>query len=210
MEKKKIKEEFDNDMTLANKETEYEENGLKINVNHTLRSTGYSTDSIYYEGNKKVKHIYNSDYDGTITLEISEYDEQGNIIKKTKNSDGCQTMKLPVECKLIYTKSRYNYPDNDMKPETAYKLVKVWSLSNATIMTLLFIIQCDSLWHAFCVIFTIPLLGIGTIVMYENQSNDYTALKENLTEKKKKEMPYIRWDEVIKDARKDYLWGSNR
>ena len=116
-------------------------------------------------------------------------------------------MKLPVECKLIYTKSRYNYPDNDMKPETAYKLVKVWSLSNATIMTLLFIIQCDSLWHAFCVIFTIPLLGIGTIVMYENQSNDYTALKENLTEKKKKEMPYIRWDEVIKDARKDYLWG---
>ena len=116
-------------------------------------------------------------------------------------------MKLPVECKLIYTKSRYNYPDNDMKPETAYKLVKVWSLSNATIMTLLFIIQCDSLWHAFCVIFTIPLLGIGTIVMYENQSNDYTTLKENLTEKKKKEMPYIRWDEVIKDARKDYLWG---
>ena len=39
---------------------------------------------IYYEGNKKVKHIYNSDYNGTITLEISEYDEQGNIIKKTK------------------------------------------------------------------------------------------------------------------------------
>ena len=94
-----------------------------------------------------------------------------------------------------------------MKPETAYKLVKVWSLSNATIMTLLFIIQCDSLWHAFCVIFTIPLLGIGTIVMYETQANDYTALKENLTEKKKKEMFYIRWDEVIKDARKDYLWG---
>ena len=26
-------------------------------------------------------------------------------------------------------------------------------------MTLLFVIQCDSLWHAFCVIFTIPLLG---------------------------------------------------
>ena len=73
-----------------------------------------------------------------------------------------------------------------MKPETAYKLVKVWSLTNATIMTLLFVIQCDSLWHAFCVIFTIPLLGIGTIVMYENQSNDYTALEENLTEKKKK------------------------
>ncbi|MCS2613174.1 hypothetical protein NXY41_09235 [Bacteroides fragilis] len=94
-----------------------------------------------------------------------------------------------------------------MKPESAYKLVKVWSLTNATIMTLLFVIQCDSLWHAFCVIFTMPLLGIGTIVMYETQANDYTALKENLTEKKKKEMPYIRWDEVIKDARKDYLWG---
>ena len=94
-----------------------------------------------------------------------------------------------------------------MKPETAYKLVKIWSHTNATIMTLLFVIQCHSLWHAFCVIFTMPLLCIGTIVMYENQSNDYTALKENLTEKKKKEMPYIRWDEVIKDARKDYLWG---
>lgn len=82
--KKRIKEEFDNDMTLVNKETEYEENGLKVNVNHTTRSTGYSTDSIYYKGNKKVKHIYNSDYNGTITLEISEYDEQGNIVKKTK------------------------------------------------------------------------------------------------------------------------------
>ena len=112
-----------------------------------------------------------------------------------------------ISGRAVEITQRYNYPDNDMKPETAYKLVKVWSLSNATIMTLLFIIQCDSLWHAFCVIFTIPLLGIGTIVMYENQSNDYTALKENLTEKKKKEMPYIRWDEVIKDARKDYLWG---
>lgn len=94
-----------------------------------------------------------------------------------------------------------------MKPESAYKLVKIWSHTNATIMTLLFVIQCHSFWHAFCVIFTMPLLGIGTIVMYENQANDYTALKENLTEKKKKEMPYIRWDEVIKDARKDYLWG---
>ena len=82
--KKKIKEEFDNDMTLVNKETEYEENRLRVNVNHTLRNTGYSTDSIYYEGNKKVKHIYNSDYNGTITLEISEYDEQGNILRKTK------------------------------------------------------------------------------------------------------------------------------
>lgn len=94
-----------------------------------------------------------------------------------------------------------------MKPESAYKLVKIWSHTNATIMTLLFVIQCHSLWHVFCVIFTMPLLGIGTIVMYETQANDYTALKENLTEKKKKEMPYIRWDEVIKDARKDYLWG---
>ena len=94
-----------------------------------------------------------------------------------------------------------------MKPETAYKLIKVWSHTNATIMTLLFVIQCDSLWYVFCVIFTMPLLGIGTIVMYETQANDYTALKENLTEKKKKEMFYIRWDEVIKDARKDYLWG---
>ena len=94
-----------------------------------------------------------------------------------------------------------------MKPESAYKLVKIWSHTNATIMTLLFVIQCHSLWHTFCVIFTMPLLGIGTIVMYETQANDYTALKENLTEKKKKEMPYIRWDEVIKDARKDYLWG---
>ena len=82
--KKKIKEELDNDMTLVNKKTEYEENGLKVIVNHTIRSTGYSTDSIYYKGNKKVKHIYNSDYNGTITLEISEYDEQGNIVKKTK------------------------------------------------------------------------------------------------------------------------------
>ena len=94
-----------------------------------------------------------------------------------------------------------------MKPETAYKFIKRFTLTNTTIMTILFVIQCDSLWHVFCVIFTMPLLGIGTIVMYETQANDYTALKENLTEKKKKEMFYIRWDEVIKDARKDYLWG---
>lgn len=41
-------------MTLVNKKTEYEENGLKVNVNHTIRSTGYSTDSIYYKGTKKL------------------------------------------------------------------------------------------------------------------------------------------------------------
>lgn len=81
--KKKFKEEFDNDMALVSKETEYEENGLKVNVNHTVSNAGYSTDSIYYQGDKKVKHIYNSDYNGTIALEISEYDEQGNIVKNT-------------------------------------------------------------------------------------------------------------------------------
>lgn len=81
--KKKIKEEFDNDMALVSKETEYEEEGLKVNVNYAVRSAGYSTDSIYYQGDKKVKHIYNSDYNGTIALEISEYDEQGNIVKNT-------------------------------------------------------------------------------------------------------------------------------
>lgn len=90
-------------MTLINKETEYEERGLKVNVNHTLRSTGYSTDSIYYEGNKKVKHIYNSDYNGTITVEISEYDEQGKYNKENnKISDGRQIIKLLVEYKHIY------------------------------------------------------------------------------------------------------------
>ena len=45
------------------------------------------------------------------------------------------------------------------------------------------------------------------IAMYEHYAHDYTNLLNNLTEKKKKEMPYIRWDEVIKDAHKDYLWG---
>ena len=33
---------------------------------------------------KKLSIFNNSDYNGTITVEISEYDEQGNIIKKTK------------------------------------------------------------------------------------------------------------------------------
>lgn len=81
--KKKIKEEFENDITLVSKETEYEEKGLKVNVNHAIGSTGYSTDTVYYKGNKKVKHINNSDYNGAITLVISEYDEQGNIVKET-------------------------------------------------------------------------------------------------------------------------------
>lgn len=71
-------------MTLVSKKTKYEEKGLKVNVDHTIRSTGYSTDSIYCKESKKVKHIYNSDYNDTVTLEISEYDGQGNVIKKTK------------------------------------------------------------------------------------------------------------------------------
>ena len=37
----------------------------------------------------------------------------------------------------------------DMKPETAYKFIKRFTLTNTTIMTILFVIQCDSLWRAF-------------------------------------------------------------
>lgn len=81
---KKIKEEFDDAMSLVVKETEYEEDGLRVHINHTIENIDYTTDSIYYKGNKKVKHIYNSSYNGIVALEISEYDEQGNIIKKTK------------------------------------------------------------------------------------------------------------------------------
>lgn len=73
--KKKIKEELDNDMILVNKKIEYEENGLKVNVNYIIRSIGYLIDSIYYKGNKKVKYIYNFDYNGIIIFEILEYDE---------------------------------------------------------------------------------------------------------------------------------------
>ena len=94
-----------------------------------------------------------------------------------------------------------------MKPETAYKLVERFSLTNATIMTIFFAIHSDSLWTAFCTIVTVPVIGIAMMAMYESSANGYTELMKNLTEKKKKEMFYIRWDEVIKDARKDYLWG---
>lgn len=94
-----------------------------------------------------------------------------------------------------------------MKPETAYKFIKRFTLTNTTIMTILFVTACDSLWHAFCIIATLPVFDIGMIAMYEHYAHDYTNLLNNLTEKKKKEMPYIRWDEVIKDAHKDYLWG---
>ena len=84
-----------------------------------------------------------------------------------------------------------------MKPEAAYKMVKVWTLTNTTIMTIVFIIGCDSIWHAFCIIATVPVLGIGMIAMYEDNAYDYTNLLKNVTEKRKKETPYIRWDEVF-------------
>ena len=94
-----------------------------------------------------------------------------------------------------------------MKPETAYKFIKRFTLTNTTIMTIVFIIGCDSIWHAFCIIATVPVLGIGMIAMYEDNAYDYTNLLKNVTEKRKKETPYIRWDEVFKDARKEYLQG---
>lgn len=94
-----------------------------------------------------------------------------------------------------------------MKPETAYKMVEVWTITNTTIMTIFFVIACDSLWHAFCIIATVPMLGIGMMAMYEESTHDYTNLLKNVTEKDKKEMPYVRWDEAFKDARKEYLYG---
>ena len=48
-----------------------------------------------------------------------------------------------------------------MKPETAYKFIKRFTLTNTTIMTILFVTACDSLWHAFCIMATLPVLGIG-------------------------------------------------
>lgn len=94
-----------------------------------------------------------------------------------------------------------------MKPEAAYKMIKVWSLTNATIMVILFLIQCKSLLNVLGTITIIPTFFIGIIGGYEEYSYDYTNLLKNVTEKTKKEMPYVRWDEAFKDARKNYLWG---
>ena len=94
-----------------------------------------------------------------------------------------------------------------MKPKTAYKMTEVWTLTNTTIMTILFVAGCDSLWHAFCIIATVPVLGIGMMAMYEESTHDYTNLLKNVTEKDKKEMPYVDWDKAFKIARKEYLPG---
>ena len=94
-----------------------------------------------------------------------------------------------------------------MKPETAYKLVERFSLTNATIMTIFFAIHSDSLWTAFCTIVTVPVIGIDMMAMYESSANGYTELMKNLTEKDKKAMSDVPWDKVIKEARNRYLMG---
>ena len=94
-----------------------------------------------------------------------------------------------------------------MKPETAYKLVERFSLTNATIMTIFFAIHSDSLWTAFCTIVTVPVIGIAMMAMYESSANGYTELMKNLTEKDKKSMSDVPWDKVIKEARNRYLMG---
>ena len=94
-----------------------------------------------------------------------------------------------------------------MKPETAYKLVERFSLTNATIMTIFFAIHSDSLWTAFCTIVTVPVIGIAMMAMYESSANGYTELMKNLTEKDKKAMSDVPWDKVIKEARNRYLMG---
>lgn len=94
-----------------------------------------------------------------------------------------------------------------MKPETAYKLVERLTLTNTTIMTIFFAIHSDSLWTAFCIIVTVPVIGIAMMAMYESSANDYTELMKNLTEKDKKAMSYVPWDKVIKEARNRYLIG---
>lgn len=94
-----------------------------------------------------------------------------------------------------------------MKPETAYKLVERFSLTNATIMTIFFAVHSDSLWTAFCTIVTVPVIGIAMMAMYESSANGYTELMKNLTEKDKKAMSDVPWDKVIKEARNRYLMG---
>ena len=94
-----------------------------------------------------------------------------------------------------------------MKPETAYKLVERFTLTNTTIMTIFFAIHSNSLWTAFCIIVTLPVIGIAMMAMYESSANDYTELMKNLTEKDKKAMSYVPWDKVIKEVRNRYLMG---
>ena len=94
-----------------------------------------------------------------------------------------------------------------MKLETAYKLVERFTLTNTTIMTIFFAIHSNSLWTAFCIIVTLPVIGIAMMAMYESSANDYTELMKNLTEKDKKAMSYVPWDKVIKEARNRYLMG---
>lgn len=105
------------------------------------------------------------------------------------------------------TKSKKGKLKKYMKPETAYKLVERFTLTNTTIMTIFFAIHSDSLWTAFCIIVTVPVIGIAMMAMYESSANDYTELMKNLTEKDKKAMSYVPWDKVIKEARNRYLIG---
>lgn len=86
-------------------------------------------------------------------------------------------------------------------------MIKVWSLTNATIMVILLLIQCRSLLNVLGTITIVPTFFIGIIGGYETYSYDYTNLLKNVTEKRKKEMPYVNWDKAFKNARKNYLWG---
>lgn len=73
-----------------------------------------------------------------------------------------------------------------MKPEAAYKMIKVWSLTNATIMVILLLIQCRSLLNVLGTITIVPTFFIGIIGGYETYSYDYTNLLKNVTEKREK------------------------
>lgn len=87
--RKKIKQTLDCNMSLINTTTQYEENGLKIEVNKSVSGTKCTTDSIYIKNDKKVKFTNVFSDDNMKIITISQYDKSGNIIKevtKTKHN----------------------------------------------------------------------------------------------------------------------------
>lgn len=83
---KKVSRVLNNEIEFIDIQTEYEKDGLKINVTENVSPIGCMTDSIYYKNGIKIRtnRYYSGNNLETVTL--SEYDEQGNIIKEVQKS----------------------------------------------------------------------------------------------------------------------------
>lgn len=86
------------------------------------------------------------------------------------------------------------------------KFVEKSTLVDTALLTIVWIIVADcSLWNAFCLLLTLPVVGIAVIAIYQMRTEQYRILQDVMKDEKR--LDYVNWEILLKEERRKHVYS---